>query len=241
MNNKSKKVLLCVFILIAILVVLIVIPKGKQEKVNEDALKFKEDYEAFNNKTNSSGKTYRSVNIDKNNPFIYKTEDDIVSMMNNKETFIVYFGFNTCPWCRSVIEELVSVSKDLKINTIYYVNIRPNDVDIRDTITINDDGSYEKTKEGTSGYNKLLELMDNVLSNYSRSDKDGNSVDVHEKRIYAPNVVAVLKGKSIKLDTGISDSQNDAYMDLTTEMKKETYDKFKEVLKSIQIECNEAC
>ena len=83
--------------------------------------------------------------------------------------------------------------------------------------------------------------MDNVLADYSRTDKDGNSVDVHEKRIYAPNVVAVLKGKTIKLDTGISSNQTDAYMTLTADMKKETYDKFKEVLKSIQIECNEAC
>ena len=235
----KKKIIICVCILLVLLCGIFFITKNKGS--NKDAIKFKEDYEAFNNKTNSSGKNYRSVNIDKNNPFIYKTEDDIVNMINNKETFIVYFGFNTCPWCRSVIEELISVSKDLKVNTIYYVNIRPNDEDIRDTITIKEDGSYEKTKEGTSGYNKLLELMDNVLADYSRTDKDGNSVDVHEKRIYAPNVVAVLKGKTIKLDTGISSNQTDAYMTLTADMKKETYDKFKEVLKSIQIECNEAC
>ena len=112
----KKKIIICVCILLVLLCGIFFITKNKGS--NKDAIKFKEDYEAFNNKTNSSGKNYRSVNIDKNNPFIYKTEDDIVNMINNKETFIVYFGFNTCPWCRSVIEELISVSKDLKMMRI---------------------------------------------------------------------------------------------------------------------------
>jgi len=239
-KEMKKKILVFTIILFAVLGV-----SGCDKKVkNEDALKFKEDYEKYNGVVNeSNGNTYRTVNISEDNAFVYKTEDEIVDMMNNKETFAVYFGFNTCPWCRSVIETLDSVSKDLKVDTIYYVNIRPDGVDIRDTITVNEDKTYETTKEGTKGYYKLLELMDSVLANYSRTDSEGNSIDVNEKRIYAPNLVAVVNGKAIKLDTGISSLQTDAYMELTDDMKKETYSKFESVLKEIKGTCDtkEAC
>ena len=175
--------------------------------------------------------------------YVGGSEDAFVNMMNEKKTFAVYFGFDTCPWCRSVIEELVEVAKDLKVKEIYYVNIRPNGEDIRDVITVNDDGSYITTKEGTDGYKKLLVLMHDVLANYSRTDKDGNNVDVKEKRIYAPNVVAVVNGKAVKLDTGISDDQEDGYMELTDEMKNETHTKFETILKEIKGTCDskEAC
>ena len=241
---KKKVVIGILIVLIICLGIFLIFKTNSNKKIREDSIKFKEDYESYNGKSNQNDKKYRVVNINKNNPFVYKTEDEIVSMINNKETFAVYFGFNTCPWCRSVIEELIKVSKDLSIDTIYYVNVRPNGVDIRDTITVNEDGTYERTKEGTTGYNKLLELLSNVLSDYNLTDKDGNKVDVNEKRIYAPNVVSIVNGKAIKLETGIASNQSDAYMELTDEMKKETYSKFESVLKEIKSGvCNakEAC
>lgn len=241
---KKKVVIGILIVLIICLGVFLIFKTNGNKNIREDSIKFKEDYESYNGKSNQNDKKYRVVNINKNNPFVYKTEDEIVSMINNKETFAVYFGFNTCPWCRSVIEELIKVSKDLSIDTIYYVNVRPNGVDIRDTITVNEDGTYERTKEGTTGYNKLLELLSNVLSDYNLTDKDGNKIDVNEKRIYAPNVVSIVNGKAIKLETGIASNQSDAYMELTDEMKKETYSKFESVLKEIKSGvCNakEAC
>ena len=236
---KSK-----ILILSLVLVMVFGVVGCNKKNKDSDALKFKKEYEAYNGKVNeSNGKEYRTVNIKEDNPFIYKTADEIVNMMNEKKTFAVYFGFDTCPWCRSVIKELVEVAKDLKVKEIYYVNIRPNGEDIRDVITVNDDGSYITTKEGTDGYKKLLVLMHDVLANYSRTDKDGNNVDVKEKRIYAPNVVAVVNGKAVKLDTGISDDQEDGYMELTDEMKNETHTKFETILKEIKGTCDskEAC
>ena len=236
--KKERKIILAALLALCVMFGIIAITK-KNSNINPDAIKFKEDYESYNGKKNQNDKEYRSVNIDEKNPFVYKTEDEIVTMIENKETFIVYFGFNTCPWCRSVIETLVEVSKKENIDRIYYVNVRPNGEDIRDTITVNEDGTYERTKEGTKGYNKLLNLLDKVLSDYNLKDKDGEKVDVLEKRIYAPNVVSIVNGKATKLETGISEKQTDAYMDLTDEMKKETYSKFESVLKQIKTSCDE--
>ena len=236
--NKERRIILAIILALCVMFGIIAITK-KSNNVNLDAVKFKEDYESYNGQKNQSGKEYRTINIDKDNPFVYKTEDEIVTMIENKETFVVYFGFNTCPWCRSVIETLIDVSKKENIDKIYYVNVRPEGVDIRDTITVKEDGTYEKTKEGTKGYIKLLTLLDSVLSDYNLTDKDGNKIDVKEKRIYAPNVVSIVNGKATKLETGISEKQTDAYMDLTDEMKKETYSKFESVLKQIKTTCDE--
>ena len=57
--------------------------------------------------------------------------------------------------------------------------------------------------------------------------KDDEEIETGEKRIYAPNVVAVSSGKAIQLETGISEKQKEAYQELTDKMKKETYNKFK--------------
>ncbi len=207
---------------------------------NTDAVKFKREYESLNNvQIENSDKKHRKISIPSNNPFIYKTEDEIVKMMNNKETFIVYFGFNKCPWCRSVLPTLIEVANDYNIETIYYVDI----LEIRDILNVDDEGNLITERMGTKGYYKLLELFDNVLDDYALEDKDGNNVITNEKRIYAPNIVGVVNGKAEKLTTGISDIQEeaqDAFMEISDEMKKDSYSKIECIIKCIN-EKNKTC
>lgn len=199
--------------------------KEKTEEVT-DALKFKEEYESLNGTESSSGKTIRTIEIPSDNPFIYKSAKDIVESMDNEETFIVYFGFPTCPWCRSVLPTLISVAKDNGVDKIYYVNVK----DIRDVMELNDKGKPEVKTNGTEDYNKLLEKLDNVLSDYTLTDEDGKEVKTGEKRIYAPNIITVIDGKAKKITTGISDKQTDGYMELTDEMIDDMKDAFKKVI-----------
>ena len=106
--------------------------KKLDNPVNADALKFKEEYESMNGLVNeNNGKSYREVSISNDNPFVYKTADELAEMIENKETFIVYFGFKTCPWCRSIISTLDKIAHDKNVTKIYYVDI----LDIRDTLT----------------------------------------------------------------------------------------------------------
>lgn len=201
---------------------------------NTDALKFKKEYESLNGKkVETSDKKYRKVNIRKDNPFVYKDAKDIVEMIDNKETFVVYFGFPTCPWCRSVLSTLDEVAKDTNFNTIYYVNI----LDIRDTLELDGDKIVEK-KKGSEDYYKLLERLDEVLDKYTLTNSKGKEIDTKEKRIYAPNIVAIVNGKAKQLETGISKDQTDAYMKLSDKMKKETYNKFKCLLNCVIKEQN---
>ena len=237
----NKKILIISFIIIAIVILGGVYIYRINNDISEDAIKFKEEYESLNGQTNeNNGKEYRVISISKDNPFVYKEADDIVEMINNEETFAVYFGFDSCPWCRSVVPTLIEVANDLNIETIYYVDVK----EIRDTIEINDKGKLETTKKGTDGYYKLIELLDNVLSDYTLVDSDGNKVSTDEKRIYAPNVVIVVDGVAKKLESGISEKQTDGYMELTDEIKEDTYNKYNDILEYLyekQNSCNKNC
>ena len=191
--------------------------KESNSNVNPtDALKFKEEYEGLNGTESKSGKKIRTLEIPEDNPFIYKNENDIVELMDKKESFIVYFGFPSCPWCRSIVPTLINVANDLDIKEIYYVNV----YDIRNVLEVKD-GKVEETKKGSDGYYKLLDKLDNVLSDYSLTDDEGKEVDTKQKRIYAPNVVVIIDGKAKKLETGISKKQDDAYMELSDEIKED--------------------
>ena len=196
----------------------------------KDSEKFKEEYESQNGKKSKSGKENRKVSIPEDNPFVYTTAEEISKKMDNKETFIVYFGFSTCPWCRSIIEELIKCAKDSKVDKIYYVDV----LDIRDTKEIDEEGNIKTTKEGTKGYNELIDKMSNILSDYTTTNEDEEEISLEEKRIYAPNVIAVVNGKATKLEEGISEELKDPYMELTEEMKKYTYNSFKCIFKCIE-------
>lgn len=204
-------------ILVMIITLFMITGCEVNKKEQTDGMKFKEEYTSLNGEKTESGKTIRSLTISDDNPFIYQTAEEIAEKIENKESFIVYFGFPKCPWCRSVLEELIKAAKDNEVETIYYVDV----LDIRDTKEIQEDGSAVTTKEGTEGYNKLLEQIGNVLEEYMIEDTSAG-----EKRIYAPNIVAVSKGKAIQMETGISDELTDPYDKLTEEVKKYAYNKF---------------
>lgn len=198
---------------------------------SEDAKKFKTEYESLNGTTREKdGKTIRTITINKNNPIVYSSAKEINKKIDNKETFVVYFGFSDCPWCRSVVPTLIEAANDLNIKTIYYVDVK----DIRDVLAIGDTGRVEQRNKGDEYYYKLLEKFDNLLEDYIIYDYDNNEVNTNEKRIMAPTVISVVKGKGTELTTGISEKQKDGYQKLTESMKKETYKKFNKVLKNVK-------
>lgn len=210
---------------------------SKKNIEETDATKFKEEYEKLNGITREKdGKTIRTIEIATDNPFKYKTADDIVQSINNKETFIVYFGFNDCPWCRSVVPTLIEVSKDLEIDNIYYVDVK----EIRDTIQLDSNNKAITKTKGSDGYYKLLESLDDVLEDYELTTDDGEKIKTGEKRIYAPNIIVVVNGKPLKLTSGVSSKQTDAYMELSDDIKEDMYNNIKEILE-LAIDTKSSC
>ena len=93
-------------------------------------------------------------------------------------------------------------------------------------------GKVVLEKEGSEGYIGLLNRLDNVLEDYTL-DVDGKEISTGKKRIYAPNVVSIVNGEAKELETGISDKQDDPFMELSDEIKSETYNKFKCSIKCV--------
>ena len=199
---------------------------------SNDALKFKKEYEDMNGVVNASGKEHRTVSIPEKNPFVYATDAKIVEMIENDETFYVYFGSTLCPWCRSVIEKFIEVANEKEITKVYYVDIwdsEGNEI-MRDKYKVNDDGSLELVVEGTEAYKKLLAYFDSLLYEYNLTANE-KKISTGEKRIYAPNFIYVEKGEAKNLVEGISDKQKDARETLTTEMLEDEEKVFEEFLK----------
>ena len=225
---KFKKIIISL-----IIVLLITGCFNKQENTQTDGYKFAEEYTSINGIENKSGKINREIKISDKNPFIYKTAEELVELIDKKETFIVYFGFSTCPWCRSVLEELVKALDDNKVDKVYYVDV----YDIRDVKELDESGNIITSKEGSEGYMKLLERLNDVLDDYKLT-KGEETIEVGEKRIYAPNIVAVSRGKAIQLETGISDELTDPYSELTENIRKYAYNKFNCLIECLEEDSN---
>ena len=194
---------------------------------NTDAYKFKVEYESLNNKESYKNNKYRELNIDKDNMIKYSSAKEVLDKINNNESFIVYFGFAKCPWCRSMIENLLSLAKQNN-EVIYYVDV----LEIRDTLEVKD-GKVVVSKKGDTNYMKLLEKLDNVLDDYSL-EVDDVKYETNEKRIYAPNVVAIINGKAVKKVEGVSEKLTNPYGKITDEMKKDSIDQLNCIFKCLE-------
>lgn len=230
---KDNRLFMIIVTILAAIVLVLNIQKVISNNSQTDDIKFKEEYEKLNGKKNDQGKKYREITIDSKNKMVYKTTEEVLDLIDKKKSFVLYFGFDTCPWCRSVVPTLASISKELN-QEVYYIDVK----DIRDTFELDDDNKPKLVKKGSKDYSKLLEKLEPVLEDYTLTDSDNNEIKVGEKRIYAPSIVSVIDGKAKELTTGISDKQTDGYMKLTKEMEKDTYNKIKKVLKQVSDKSN---
>lgn len=228
MEKVNNKLYIAITVLGALLVAVtcgyFVLQNNNKET---DALKFKEEYESYNGKVNeNNNKNYLEVNVDKNNPVVYKTAEEAVELLKT-ENAVFYFGWPTCPWCRNTIEPLLEALKEEKIDKLYYVNIH----DIRDTYEVVNKKA-EVSLKGTDAYYKLLDFFGDNLSKYTIS-VDDKKYDTGVTRLYAPTVVVVKNGQIVGMHEGTIDAQKDPYVGLTSDQKDELKNIFKDMIKKL--------
>lgn len=218
---KNNVVIKIIVILVAIIsLILILFPK----KPTKDELRFKEEYESINNVVSEhTGKKNRKVILPEKNRVKYIDGKELLKKIKNKDSFIVYFGFKDCPWCRSVVEVLIETMKENNVKEIYYMDIK----EVRDIYKIEDE-KLVKEKEGTVEYMELIKRLSNVLEDYTVGD-----ASTGEKRIYAPNIVGIKEGKATIMQTGVSEKETDPYMKLTKTMKEDTKKQFTKVIEGV--------
>ena len=196
---------------------------------NEDAIKFKNEYSEYNGQTTPYGMEYVNVSIDDDNTIKYVSEEKVVKLLK-EGTGVIYFGFSTCPWCRSLVSVLTDVAKE-KNETIYYLDV----LDIRSTFEVKE-GKLNKTREGSKGYYDILGLLDEQLEQFYLTDEAGNSFDTNEKRLYAPTLVAFNKGKITSIHVGTVESQESGFDELTDKQIEELETIITKLIESKNIE-----
>ena len=119
MEKKSLRVLAIIF-LIVLGIILYFVLMDKPLNTRNDALKFKEEYEIVNQNVNAV-----QMNISEDNPIVYlESYKELDKNLKNKDDFILYLGFPTCPWCRNIIPVLFDSAKENNIDKVYYINVR---------------------------------------------------------------------------------------------------------------------
>lgn len=193
-----------------------------------DAEKFKNEYESLNGQTSQSGKKYLNVEIEKDNIIKYVSISELLDVIKN-ETGVIYLGFPECPWCRNAVPALLEAANSTSIETIYYLNM----FDVRDKLSLDNDGNIVTEIEDAKGYTDLLNALDTILDDYVISDEDGNEVKTGEKRIYVPLVIFVRDGEIVDYHADTVSSQTDPYVALTNEEKNELINIYKEKINKI--------
>lgn len=242
MLEQDKKALVMIVALLMTIAVMfgILAIRNKDERslLKSDAVRFQEEYEALNGQMNENNKmSYPVVTVSENNPMKYKTDDEIAKLLEDG-TGIIYFGFSACPWCRSMLPSLLKAAESTNLGEISYLDI----LDIRDTLTLDDNHEVVVTKEGTNGYKSILKKLDSVLEPYYLTSKDGENIDTKEKRVMAPTVVTIKDGTVLDIHVGTVSSQENGYTPLLEKEQEELFEIYqKMMLKLLDSSCDESC
>ncbi len=207
------------------------------KKEENDAIKFKEEYEKLNDTIRESdGAFYNNVSIDEKNPIQYISAKEAVEIIKNK-TGIIYFGASWCPWCRNAIQVLFDVAQKKNIDVIYYVDMDK----VRNIYEVKE-GELVKTQKEQEGYYKLLEVLDSILGEETYTlTNDGKTYDTKEKRIYMPLIVGIKNGNIVENHVGTVNlnSGQTKYSTLTKEQYDELYQVYDALVSKTFDSCKE--
>lgn len=167
------------------------------EELNDNGKRFSEEYSI--------------INVDNNNPMVYKTDEEIIKILKSG-TGIIYFGFPECPWCQAAIPVLLEAADELKIDEIYYFNPK------------------EIRTDNTDTYKEIVKLLGENL----KLDENGNP------RLSVPDVYFVSGGKIVGHNLGTLPAHtNPKEQPLTAEQKTELKDIYKKLIsKTYNVECD---
>ena len=203
-NNYGRTILAALLIIVVLIggYLAVQYKKNHGEGVyiqTADEKKFKEEYESLNGVENAN-----SITVMKDNNVIYINLEEAAKLLDSGSG-IIYFGMASCPWSRNAVPVMLDAMQEAKVDTIYYVNVRPDNKkenDIRDEYTLDSRNKAKKTKDADESYYNVLLSLANELKDYVLTTDAGKKVSTGEKRLNTPTVVAVKHGVLIGFHEG---------------------------------------
>lgn len=179
---KKKILIIIAVILLTVMTLFLLVLKL-------DNLKFKLSYEYINYIEYSNGKKIK-VNIPLNNNIKYLNEEELLNILKSG-TGIVYFGYNSCPWCRNAIPILIEAVNNHNIDTIYYADIHKLNI------------------------SKIRTELYSLIDDYLEVDNDDKKV------LAVPDVYFLKNGKIIGEHRGTVEGYNNPYNGMNNSQKEE--------------------
>lgn len=162
------KKILFIFLILLLSLSLFACEKEKDEEergcdINENCNDEKADMSEYETYIDSNEYVYVKSNV-----------KEMYEKVNNKETFVIYFGFARCPWCRDIMPILDEASKKSNNEIVYYVNTREKE-EWKSNLDIDD-------------YDLFVEMAFDYLR------YDDNNI----KHLYTPMVFFIKNGEIVK-------------------------------------------
>lgn len=225
--KKNIVITICLIIIISIMGLVLIFMKTDEPKLNytEDEISFKDEYEKLNGTELASDYILKTINIDSDNNVEYISDKDIIDKLTNG-TNVIYFGWASCNWCRSLVPTLISTLKENNIDKLYYYDFK------------NLRAAYENNNDEDK--NKIYEEIIEIIGNDITSVFDEESIRSGEKKILAPTVVFIKDGKYVGIHIKTVDSHMNATDELTNSQVKEMQGLLKTNINKLQINvCSE--
>ena len=142
-------------------------------------------------------------------PFVDVTVKDIHKLMEDKESFVLFVSFSTCPWCNAVLTRFIDVANEAGIK-VASLNTRKNpewesnmDIDDYDLFVADFDEQLEYDTEGF-------------------------------KHLYVPHVFFVKEGEVVYDHQGaLPEMGSDPYMELNAKQEEALRDIYREGFKKL--------
>ena len=135
-------------IFVLLFLIMIVLTSCTKKETITDSLKFKEEYERLNGQKDSDGNDLVDLDIDEDNNVVYLTIESLIKKLEDKETFIVYFGYSSSNECRLVLPNLLKVAYRHGLDKLYYLDT--TSIDDKDKFAIIEDKLKEVLEENDS-------------------------------------------------------------------------------------------
>lgn len=167
-----------------------------------ESIRFKLSYEYINYVEYSNGKKIE-VSIPLDNKIKYLSEKELINFLKNG-TGVLYFGYNTCPWCRNAVPILIDAIKEKKVDTIYYADIHKLDI------------------------SSIREELYSLLNLYLEENDEG------EKVLAVPDVYFIQNGNIVGEHRGTVDSYHNPYQKMTDSQKEELKTIYKNFIEEME-------
>lgn len=128
--------------------------------------------------------------------FVETTVAEVVKLMNDKETFVVFLGFNNCPYCNAVISYVNEAAENAG-EYIGYIDTRKNP-------------SWENNMDIDD-----YDLFVKYFGDYLELDED------NKKHLYVPDMYFIKNGEIVARHDGVVEGADDPEQPLTKDQQKE--------------------